>query len=157
VTALLALAPWVPILDGEPVAARMYERHYSARKSLSLRRERGTSLFAGPGNKLVLSTPCRRALFVWRRERYRFDGQEGVNCAVFRNEGAGLSSELIQVADGIADRRWPGERHFTFVDPAATAARRSRHSRPGECFYRAGWTFAGLTARGLHILERFAA
>jgi len=154
---LLPLATWVPVLDGDAVAVTMYERHYSAARGLARRRARGTTLFLGPGQKLVLMTPCRRALFAWRRERYRRDGQIGVECAIFRNEGAGLSSELISSADLIADRRWPGVRHFTFVDPAETARRRSRGGAPGQCFIHAGWRQCGETAsRGLKILERLA-
>lgn len=147
--ALLPLATWVPILDGEDTARAMFERHYSAAKSLALRRERGTKLFAGPGFKLVLATPCRRGLFVWRKF-ISADGQVGVNCAVFRNEGAGLSSDLIRAADAIADQRWPGERHYTYVNPRAV-----RSVNPGYCFLKAGWRRCGITkARKLLILER---
>lgn len=149
---LLPLATWVPILDGDPHAAAMYERHYSSAKSIAQRRERGTLLIAGPGSKLVLATPCRRALFVWRKFR-SMDAQEGINCAVFRNEGAGLSSDLIRAADVIADQRWPGERHYTYVNPRAV-----RSANPGFCFLQAGYRRCGVTkARKLLILERPAA
>lgn len=148
-TDLLPLAAWVPILDGDDAARRLFERHYSARRSLPRRYARGTRLFVGPGEKLVLATPCRRALFAWRRERFRRDGQAGVECAVFRNEGAGLSSTLIRAADLIADARWPGVRHFTFVDPGEVAS-----GLPGYCFLRAGWRFCGASAGGLTIMER---
>jgi hypothetical protein len=146
---LLPLATWVPILDGDGDACEMFERHYSAAKSLRLRRERGTRLIAGPGYKLVLSTPCRRALFVWRKFQSA-DDQTGINCAIFRNEGAGLSSDLIREADQLADRRWPGERHYTYVNPRAV-----RSANPGYCFIMAGWRRCGITkARKLLILER---
>lgn len=148
-TELLPLATWVPILDGEQAAREQFERHYSAASSLKRRRERGTKLFAGPGQKLVLATPCRRALFVWRKFISR-DDQTGVSCAVFRNEGAGLSSDLIREADRIADERWPGERHFTYVNP-----RKVRSANPGFCFKMAGWRECGITKRNrLIILER---
>ena len=151
-TQLLPLDIWVPILDGDGHACAMFERHYSAAKSLRLRRERGTKLIAGPGFKLVLATPCRRALFVWRKFRSA-DGQQGINCAVFRNEGAGLSSDLIRSADLLADQRWPGERHYTYVNPRAI-----RSSNPGFCFCAAGWRRCGITkSRKLLILERPAA
>lgn len=150
-TALLPLDVWVPIVDGDLHACAMFERHYSARKSIATRRARGTSLIAGPGFKLVLATPCRRALFVWRKFR-SLDAQTGVNCSIFRNEGAGLSSDLIRAADALADRRWPGDRHYTYVDPAAVASR-----NPGFCFIAAGWRRCGVTkARRLLILEREA-
>lgn len=97
---------------------------------------------------MVLITPCARALFGWRRF-IDDSGQQGVNCCFFRNEGAGLASELIREADAIAWERWPGERLYTFVDP-----RRVRHKRdPGRCFLRAGWRYCGWTKSGLRILE----
>jgi hypothetical protein len=157
VTALLPLGLWVPILDGDDAARILFERHYSAAASLRLRQERGTRLFAGPGWKLVLSTPCRRALFVWRKFRPMND-QEGINCAIFRNESPLLSSRLIRAADAIADAYWPGEWHYTYVSAAKTASRRSRHSPPGACFIHAGWRLLPEVTkkRGLAILERTA-
>ena len=147
---LLPLAQWVPILDGDPIAAGIYDRHYASDRSRERRRERGTLLILGPGQKLLLATPCRRALFAWRK--FIDDtGQQGINCAVFANFGAGRSSDLIDAADAIAFRRWPGERHYTYVDPRRVSA------NPGFCFKMAGWQFAGRTkSRGLHILERSA-
>lgn len=143
---LLDLATWVPIIDGDEWARDFYESHYSSERSLARRRERGTKLILGPGYKLLLATPCRRALFAWRKQKHR----SGVECAIFSNRGAGLSSSLIREADEIADQRWPGERHFTYVDP-----RRIESPNPGYCFKVAGWRFVGITSeRGLHILER---
>ncbi|MBX9815385.1 MAG: hypothetical protein K2X76_11850 [Sphingomonas sp.] len=154
-TALLPLGTWVPIIDGDPVAAAMYMRHYSSKRSRDRRLARATLQIAGPSNRILLSTPCRRALFVWRRHSFRMDSQDGIECMMFRNEGAGLSSELIRAADAIADQRWPGERHFTFVKADETASRRSRQAAPGQCFIHAGWRPAGFSKRRkLHILER---
>jgi hypothetical protein len=130
---------WRSVRDGDPVGLALYERHYSARRYQDGRSRR---LFVGPGEKLVLVTDDRRALFVWRRFRSR-DDQTGVNCAVFRNEGAGRSSDLIVEAMSIAWRRWPGARLYTYVDPTAI-----RSSNPGYCFLRAGWTRVGTTAGG---------
>lgn len=142
---LLDFATWIPVLDGDDDARALFDRHYSRRMKTDPR-----GYFVGPGERLVLSTPCRRALFVWRKERYRQDGQIGVNCAIFRNEGAALSSDLIRAADRIADQRWPGDRHFTFVNPGNV-----RSSNPGFCFLKAGWRRCGETKRNkLLILER---
>lgn len=97
---------------------------------------------------MVLLTPCARALFVWRKFISK-DGQQGVNCAIFRNEGAGLSSQLILDAMQLAWQRWPGERFYTYVNP-----RRVLSSNPGYCFLRAGWRRCGITkTRKLLILE----
>lgn len=151
-TQLLDLAVWVPILDGDATAAATYEGHYSSAKSRARRRANGAMLFLGPGEKLVLSTPCRRALFAWRLSRYRQDDQLGVECAIFSNLGAGLSSDLIRAADAIADERWPGERHFTFVNPRAIES-----TNPGYCFLQAGWARCpDRTGRGLRVLERLS-
>lgn len=132
--------------DGNPTGLALFRRHYSHRRT------RGdTSLFVGPGEKLVLITPCARAMFVWRNF-LNDDGQTGINCAVFRNEGAGegQSSDLIRAADAIADRKWPGQRHYTYVDP-----RKVRSANPGWCFICAGYRRCGVTKkRRLLILER---
>lgn len=123
----------------------LYERHYSAYRYRDGRRRR---VFCGPGEKIVLRTEEPQALFVWRK--FKDDsGQQGINCAVFRNEGPHLSSLLIRQADSIADHVWPGERHYTYVDPANV-----RSANPGACFRRAGWRRCGVTKGGLLILER---
>jgi len=137
---------WIAAKDGDPTCRTIFRQHYSYKP---YRDGRDPALFIGPGEKLVLLTPCARALFVWRRF-ISGDGQHGVNCAVFRNDGAGLSSDLIREADAIADERWPGERHYTYVNP-----RRIRSSNPGYCFLAAGWRRCGVTKwNRLHILER---
>lgn len=102
---------WRAVKDGDDLARAFFDGHYSRKRYADGRRPK---LFVGPGEKLVLVTPCRRALFVWRKF-IAADGQEGVNCAIFRNAGAGLSSFLIREADAIADERWPGA--LFFVDP----------------------------------------
>lgn len=140
---------WIPILDGDDEARRFFDRHYSRRFYADGRKPK---LFVGPGEKFVLVTPCRRALFVWRKEKFNLAGQTGINCAVFRNEGAGLSSYLINAADELADARWPGERHYTYVN-----SERIDSTNPGYCFIRAGWRKCGITKRNkLIILERLS-
>lgn len=142
---------WIQVLDGNLTAEALYRRHYSRRSGE--RKKRG--LIVGPDEKMVLLWPDARALFAWRKERHRKDSQAGVNCAVFRNEGPELSSTLIRAADDIAWERWPGERHFTFVDAQKTTRRRSAKAEPGACFIHAGWRPCGTTKdRGLSILER---
>jgi hypothetical protein len=127
-TRLLNLGLWVPILDGDPVAAKIYNAHYSSTKSRARREARGTLQFGGPGERIILSTPNRCALFGWRRQQFRQDEQDGVECFIFSNRGCNLSSILIREADRIADERWPGERHFTFVNEAETTTRRGAKS-----------------------------
>lgn len=153
---LFAFAGWVPVLDGHPAGVRLYEGHYSARKSLARRRARGTRQFGGSGARMILLTSDESALFVWRRQGFRLDLQRGVECAVFRNTGPALSSALILAAERAAWGRWPGERLFTFVDAKETARRRGKASLPGKCFREAGWIECGRSKRGLVVLEKLA-
>lgn len=142
-------APWVPIPDADRTARRMYERHYSARRYRDSRRPRK---FVGPGEYLALSTADRKALFVWRLFR-SMNGQEGLNCAVFRNEAPEryLSSRLILAAEEWARERWPAEtRYYTYVNPRKVRRKRD----PGRCFRKAEWEPAGVTTRGLVILQK---
>lgn len=136
---------WMHSRDGDPYALVMYERHYSAHQ---YRDGRVRRLFGGPGWKTVLVGRDGLALFVWRKFK-SLDRQEGVNCAVFRNEGLVRSSDLIREAMAIAWERWPGARLYTYVDPT-----RVRSSNPGYCFKAAGWRTCGRTKdRGLVILD----
>jgi len=143
------MAQWIVAVDGEPELSALYERHYSCTPAArERRRRRGVSKFRGPGQTIILTTPHRDALFAWRKF-IDDSGQQGVNCAVFRNESRLLSSDLIREADAIADYAWPGERHYTFVRGSAVLSR-----NPGWCFICAGWSRCGVTRKGLVILER---
>lgn len=135
---------WVPVKDGNASCRALFERHYSRRRYKDGRKP---LIFVGPGEKMVLLTPCARSMFVWRKFISR-DDQKGVNCSVFRNEGAGRSSDLIKAAMVLAWARWPGERLYTYVNP-----RKVRSINPGCCFLMAGWRRCGATKRGLLILE----
>jgi hypothetical protein len=135
---------WVEARDGDVLGLAMYRRHYSCHR---YRDGRDPALFVGPGEKTVLLHADGSALFVWRKF-ISGDGQEGVNCAVFRNEGDTLSSVLILEAHGIAWERWPGERLYTYVNP-----RKVQSANPGYCFIRAGWRRCGVTKGGLLVLE----
>lgn len=136
---------WFSIRDGDPVGRSMVNRHYSARH---YKDGRSVKLFVGPGEKMVLMTSDSKALFVWRKF-ISDDGQQGINCAVFRNEGPELSSSLILEAEALAWQRWPGERLYTYVNP-----RKIKSRNPGYCFKMAGWNICGKTKRGFVILEK---
>lgn len=138
---------WWLTKDGDKDCLALYERHYSA---YQYKDGRVRDRFAGPGEKVVLRTESGDSMFVWRK--FRDDsGQQGINCAVFRNESAHKSSELIRQADSIADCLWPDSRHYTYVNPSAVASR-----NPGFCFIAAGWHRLPYRTkkRGLMILER---
>lgn len=143
---------WWGTFDGDVECLRFYSRHYSARANRRLRQ------FVGPGEQLVFRNDPRGplvALFVWRKfvddciDEQTGERQQGINCAVFRNEGPRQSSELIAEADACADAAWLDRRHYTYVDAA-----RVRSANPGYCFLRAGWRRCGRTKGGLIVLER---
>lgn len=131
-------ANWYAVPDGDDRARGIFNRHYSRH---FYRDGRKPKLFVGPGEKMVLLTPSCDALFVWRKF-ISGDGQRGVSCAVFRNEGTCLSSALILEAEKLAWSRWPGERLYTYVDPHKVKSR-----NPGYCFIKAGWHRVGTTKR----------
>lgn len=135
-------AHWFSVRDADARASHLFKRHYSANPRRTSRN------FAGPNEKMVLLTLNADALFVWRKQLYRMDGQQGINCAVFRNESSVLSSTLIREACALAWNRWPGERLFTFVNGGAV-----RSSQPGACFRIAGWRHVGYSKGGLLIWE----
>lgn len=135
---------WIKVRDGNLTALRLFDRHYSSRRAHVRKQDQ----MVGPGGKMVLLTPDARALFAWRLF-VADNGQDGVNCTVFRNEGGARSSDLIRAADDLCWERWPGERHYTYVDPEEV-----RSTNPGYCFLMAGWRRCGVTKRGLVILER---
>lgn len=134
---------WVQSADGDPVAFALYRRHYSAKKNPRPKIRQ----FVGPGEKMVLLGFLCPALFAWRKF-IDDSGQEGVNCAVFRNEGPYRSSDMIREAMMWAWDRWHGERLYTFVAPLEI-----RSSNPGCCFLKTGWQRCGVTKKGLLILE----
>jgi hypothetical protein len=136
---------WWLTKDGDLECLQLYERHYSCYRYAD---GRSRKLFVGPGEKVVLRTERADAMFVWRRF-IDDSGQNGINCAVFRNESPILSSELISQADEIADCLWPDCRHYTYVNSKAI-----RSSNAGFCFQKAGWRKSGMTKSGLIVMER---
>lgn len=152
-TAVIDEWDWLACADGDDRARGIFNRHYSRRHYKDGRKPR---LFVGPGEKMVLLTQNCQALFVWRKF-ISDDGQQGVNCAVFRNEHEGhcvnsshkhCSSNLIRRACEMAWQRWPSERLYTYVDGSKVLS-----ANPGYCFKRAGWRKCGESKKGLVILE----
>lgn len=144
---------WIQVKDGDDTVRSIFDRHYSRQH---YKDGRSPLQFVGPGYKMVMMTPCAKAIFVWRKfiddciDKRTGKRQAGINCAVFRNEGAGLSSELIIAAEFKAWARWPRERLYTYVD--TKKIRKKRDS--GRCFRKAGWNPCGFTKNGLMILEK---
>lgn len=109
----------------------------------------GAQDFMPPGRTFVLVSRCERA--VWGAIENRDPaGATRWRCSIFRNEGAGLSSELVLEATARTLEYWrsrwgaPGVPLTTEIDPAKVRPKRD----PGRCFRRAGWTEAGWTAGG---------
>lgn len=143
---------WIEVRDGNDTARAIFDRHYSRHRYADGRKP---ALFLGPGEKMVLLNREADAVFGWRKFISR-DAQQGINCAIFRNDGKELASELILRAEDLARARWGDERFYTYVDP--------RHVRPtmvrgvpvwGWCFFKASWTFAGVSKSGKIIWEKF--
>lgn len=129
---------WVEVRDGNAAGRELFKRHYS---KYHYKDGRQPKLFVGPGFKCVLITPDGKAVFVWRKF-HSADGQQGINCAVFRNEGTQLSSSLILEAEKIAWHRWPGERLYTYVN-----SEKVKSANPGFCFKKADWKICGITKK----------
>jgi hypothetical protein len=113
----------------DPEMAMLADRHYS-------RRTPGARQFLNNGRKLVIRDASGLVLFgwIWAKEGMRFDNQEGYNCAIFRNESARRSSDIILECERLAIDKWGPARMFTYVNPAKIASR-----NPGYCFKMAGW------------------
>lgn len=136
---------WIHIKDGNHTGRAIFDNHYSRYFYADGRKP---ALYVGPGEKMVLITADALSLFIWRKF-ISMDKQDGVSCAVFRNEGPILSSLLIKEAMKLAFKRWPRQRLYTYVDPSKT-----RHKRdPGRCFLKAGWKHSGWSKGGLRILD----
>lgn len=140
---------WIELKDGDESARTIFDRHYSRRV---YRDGRKPKLFVGPGEKSVLMRGDGSGLFVWRKF-ISDDGQIGVNCAVFRNEGDEVASELIKAACISARARWPGERFYTYIDPRKVRPTMVRgYPVWGWCYYKAGWKFDRVGKGGKHVL-----
>lgn len=145
------MSGWLQRKDGDDQCRALFDRHYSR---YFYKDGRKPKLFVGPGEKMVLFHTTQLALCVWRKF-ISADGQQGINCAIFRNESEEKASDLLREAMALAWSRWPTERFYTYVNPRAVRPTIER-GKPvwGWCFYKAGWKFCGITAkRGLHILE----
>lgn len=131
---------WESAHKYDPRGAALADRHYS-------RGTVGAPQFCPPGRTVVLVVD---ELAVWvsslqRHVRHAWPG--AWVCSLFRNEGAGLSSELIREAVAATRAIWgapPPAGMVTFVDVDEVRPKRD----PGRCFRRAGFRPAGWTADG---------
>ena len=136
--------------------------HYS-------RRTPGSKTFTGVGQEIVLITSCGRAVWAWVYQRTPSTrgtggsrGRTGIadtkpsyiwRNMLFRNLGAGLSSELIQSPLETTYMEWekrygmlPAERLRTEI-----GVKQIKSSNPGYCYIAAGWE-PGPIVRGKRYL-----
>lgn len=143
-----AVTRWTLSDRFDPAALPLADAHYN-------RRAIGSPQYVPPGRCVCLLSQCRRALWVssWPYAEFTKHAWAGawVN-SLFRNEGAGLSSELIIEAVALTRAFWPDVPPLgmvSFVD-----AEKTRHKRdPGRCYRKAGWHHVGYTKGGLHALQ----
>ena len=126
---------WQVRNKNDPAANALADRHYS-------RRRPGSGQIGPPGRKLVLVTPCERAVWLthWPAAALAMDGLDAWRCSIFRNEGAGLSSDLIRAAMELTAALWTGRptAHpgwVTWIDTRKVRRKRD----PGRCYLKAGW------------------
>lgn len=136
---------WIQVSDHNAALRRLVDRHYS-------RKTPGASKYIGPGEYMALITSEGKAGFIWRKTKFelRMDGQDGIECTLFRNEAPDLylSSNLILEAERLAILKWPGaKRFFTYVNPA-----KIRSTYPGFTFIMAGYKRVGKNKSGKLII-----
>ncbi len=138
---------WTISDRADPRGVKLADRHYNRQKV-------GSPQFVPPGRNLCFVTTDGLAVWTtsWPYAEYVKHAWAGawVN-SIFRNEGAGLSSELIR--DAVACTRWQWEPPelgiITFVD-----ADKVRHKRdPGRCYRKAGFRHVGFTKGGLWAFQ----
>lgn len=139
---------WSISFRADPAVRVLADRHYN-RQSI------GSPQFVPPGRCVVLRTLCGRASWVTLSQRPEYVKHAwplAWNNSLFRNEGAGLSSELIREAIAATLAMWPcpsPQGIVTFVDPSRVRRKRD----PGRCYLRAGFRRVGVTKGGLITLQ----
>lgn len=131
----------------DPAACAIADRHYNRQKI-------GSPQFVPPGRCVVLLSDCQRALWVtsWPFAEYvKHDWPGAWINSCFRNEGAGLSSNLIRQAISATRSIWepPALGLVTFVDASKTRRKRD----PGRCYRKAGFRHVGFTKGGLWAFQ----
>ena len=119
-------------------------RHYP-------RRRPDSNQFMPPGKTIVIRDSIGSMVFGWSWQKFRWDGERGFYCSIFRNESGRLSSEIILECERIAVATWGFDRAFTYVDPGAISS-----CNPGFCFKCAGWKFVRENSEGKHVLEKLS-
>lgn len=134
-----------------PRAAAIADRHYNRQKI-------GSAQFVPPGRCLVLLAENHRGRALWVTswpfpEFTKHQWAGAWVCSLFRNEGAGIASDLIREAVAATRHHFgepPDLGMITFVDESQV----KRTRRPGYTFRRAGFVDVGRTIdQGLLALQ----
>jgi hypothetical protein len=134
---------WVRATRADVQCRTLADRHYNRQKV-------GSPCFTPPGRVLVFKTPCAKAVWAtsWPFAEYVRHAWAGawIN-SLFRNEGAGLSSQLIRAAAAATAEHWdaPPLGLITFVDASKVRTKKN----PGYCYLMAGFRHVGETKGGL--------
>jgi hypothetical protein len=144
---------WCMSHRADPFAAVLADRHYNRQKP-------GTPQFVPPGSCLVLLSECGRAFWVTSAPLAQYVKHAWPGawiCSAFRNEGAGIASDLIREA--VAATRWyygniPSLGIVTFINRGKVRPT-IVHGVPtwGRCFKKAGFIDCGETKGGLLALQ----
>lgn len=154
---------WNPSRRADPEVVPIADRHYNRQKI-------GSPQFVPPGRCLVLKAGTRQQLAQrytggafwitsWPFAEYvKHEWAGAWVCSAFRNEGAGLSSDLIREAIAITRGVWtpPDLGMITFVNEQKTRRGRGKDSEPGKCFLDAGFENVGMTKGGLIALRMWS-
>ena len=150
-TWLTKMTHWIKSHRADPQVVPIADRHYNRQKV-------GSPQFVPPGSCLVLKTPCLRAFWVTscpKAEYVKHAWAGAWICSAFRNEGAGLSSDLIlQAVAHTLDYYGapPSLGMITFVDRSKTRPKSRDHI--GDCFQNAGFLLLdAMTKGGLYVLQ----
>jgi hypothetical protein len=139
---------WRRSYRGDSFALQLADRHYN-------RTTVGAPNCGPPGRTIVLTsgTPWAGALWISNLQLHSWHAYPGAwVCSAFRNEGAGLSSELILEAVAATAFEWgspPSAGMITFVNPRKVKAKRD----PGYCFLAAGFECVATTPKKLTVLR----
>ena len=136
---------WTVSHRADPLSRVIADRHYNRQKI-------GTPQFVPPGRCLVLRAETGTGVALWVTSwpyaeftKHAWGGAWVNSC--FRNENAGLSSDLIRQAVSATISKWPipDLGMITFVNVDKVRKKRD----PGRCYLRAGFRRVGETKGGL--------
>lgn len=144
---------WCLSHRADPAARRLADRHYS-------RQSVGAPGFVPPGRCAVFLTDCGRAYWVtsWPFPEYTKHEWAGAwICSAFRNEGAGIASDLIRQAVAATRAVFgnpPALGMVTFINRARVSPIMRRGVKIwGYSFRKAGFIECGETKGGLLALQ----